>query len=284
MTVNQRDSKSPLARPLFLIATLLTCVPLSSARADDGDARADAQAKAADTLPWWRGKSAGLDVLWTSGDLSAASPKKTVFSARARAAAAEAPPTGCMAVEHWSLSAVAGPLVSVEILGEQACSGAPPALERRLETIDLSKGPAPLSLADVFGEEAVKQALLADGVVKKALAASAASGAKAPVTLADLVAAVSSGGLACEVALPEGLLTRWALHHLEKGKVAVRVAVPDTCDTSTGKLRQLGLLFAAPAALAADLQAADAKKTGFLMKDAKPLAGKSTSVDVGVGH
>jgi len=80
----------------------------------------------------------------------------------------------------------------------------------------------------------------------------------------------------CSYELPEDFLTRFAFHHLEGDKVAVRLALPYFVEICRGKYLELDLLLPVPESLKEPLALAQTGKAGFLMQDQRPLSGERT--------
>ena len=128
----------------------------------------------------------------------------------------------------------------------------------------------PSASPNYFSEADLYSALLRRrrGQKRKSLAA---AGKPAPKTSAELLALLADNSNECDYRFEGATLTHFAFHHLEKGKVAVRVGLPYGCEAARGKLTQLGFLLPIPAKLQEALTAAAAQKSGFLMKDEKAV-------------
>jgi hypothetical protein len=144
---------------------------------------------------------------------------------------------------------------------------------------------SPAAITTFFPAAPLLEALMNDSVVRKALEAERPVGPpnkRVPRSLGELVERLEPAAPPdlC-VTFPDDLLDRYAFHHLEKQMVAVRVGLPG-CGTSRMALTTLGLLVPIPGSLAGPLAAADTRREGFLMKDAKTIAhGRTTFLEFG---
>src|SRR2546423_8529618 len=164
-----------------------------------------------------------------------------------------------------------------------------PGGETRFVAVDLSK-PAGVrrgsdetllpgnvaKLTDYFPAGEIHKALMADPIMQKALAG------KRPRTLAELLKligeafpTVAEDEKSCYM-LDTDLLTRFAFHHVEGNKVAVRLGLSGA-GVCRYNLTQVGLLLPIPAALQQALAQAEAGSEGFLMSR-KVAAGRQTSL------
>jgi hypothetical protein len=111
--------------------------------------------------------------------------------------------------------------------------------------------------------------------------------AYAPASLAQLLKLAGSFSVFFDkeadlcYSVPHDFLTRFAFHHVEEDRVAVRVGLPGA-GPCRYNLTQMGLLLPAPSSLAAALSAAAARQEGFLMADAATISkGRLTSLTFG---
>ncbi len=248
---------------------------------------------------FWVGQSGGFTLHWTTSDIVAYATgqmREVLFSARSlsqkglRDMLAEMKEADhkknplAIYERDFTLLSVVGSMVSfkdhyyVSFRHE-----AHPAGETRFTTIDLAK-PGEVAykthnfdvnlarpgkvvqLTDFFPEADVLIALLADPLVSEALQHS--GNPNPPRTLRELIEAFSSGASGSEkycYSVSSDLLTRFAFHHLEKGKVAVRVGLSGA-GPCREFLTQLGILLPIPESMRTPLALADAGKGGFLMK------------------
>ncbi|HEY3026215.1 MAG TPA: hypothetical protein VGJ55_08710 [Pyrinomonadaceae bacterium] len=206
----------------------------------------------------------------------------------------------CTYERRLTLLSVVGALVSFEDEYADFCGGAHPSEDYRFTTLDLSKSggisyvrqeSTPMmnidmadppkkivKLTDYFAGRDILRALLADRVIQTALDS---FDLKPPPRslreLSDLLATqgyvLGSSGLG----LPPDYLTRFAFHHLEGDKVAVRLSLSSASVANQSEREQIGLLLPVPEKLAAPFRSASTGRQGFLMKDTERIArGKAT--------
>lgn len=262
----------------------------------NGSAQRTSKPRAAEQAIW-SGTSASYTIQWTTGDLAARSANSAttaIFSARqmARKDFADIEKDSDVHCEYertFKLLSVVGSIISYEDdYGLYCEQTAHPANESRFVAVDLSK-PANANrgkdesllpgnvakLTDYFPADVILKALLADAIIQKALAG------KRPRTLAELMKligdefpTVADDEKLCFTLDPD-LLTRFAFHHLEGDKVAVRLGLSGT-GVCRGNLTQIGLLLPIPAALKEALAKAETGSEGFLI-NRKIGAGRETS-------
>ena len=266
----------------------------------------------------WSGESAGFQIRWATGDLTAApvAGAENVFSARDFARRGfeqyyksvkerkdldkDLKPEIDFYNRHFRLLSVVGSLVSFEdnldayskILKMPAKENFAyrDVIESRFLTIDLAK-PGELSnlveddlpttevdpahpgkavlLTDLFAEQDILQALLKDAVINRALSlAKESKQIKQPTNLTELMTLLEGnlGVNNCPFSFSDDYLTRFAFHHLENDKVAVRLSLTPGNQACHGQKAQLGLLLPIPPSLKESLALADSNKQGFLMR------------------
>jgi hypothetical protein len=141
--------------------------------------------------------------------------------------------------------------------------------------IDMSK--RSVTLLDFFTEREVVDALLTDSAVRKALQFQKSG--EPPKTIIQLIKVFNEEQLAietkdgCTYLLPEDLITRFAFHHVEGNKVAIRLALPPDVGACRTSYAQLGILLPIPDSLRSALELARTRKEGFLMCDIDRLFG-----------
>ena len=254
----------------------------------------------------WTGQSGGFMLRWSTSDITARSlsdAKEIRFSAKSLAQknfedqvatvkAAYGNENRLVLYErHFALLSVVGSVISFEdhysAMLEQAVH---PAGAARYTAIDLAKSsgigykastegldidlarPGKVSkLTDFFAESDILSGLLADPLVGNALRSS--SNPAPPSTLAELIERFSSAPMVAGkcYSVSDDLLTRFAFHHLEKGKIAIRLGLSGA-GPCREFLTQLGLLLPIPESLRTPLALAASGKEGFLMKDQKKIA------------
>lgn len=135
---------------------------------------------------------------------------------------------------------VVGTFVTVELTENSFCGGARPTIATSVFTLDLARGGAAVTIDQIVPKWHLKTALENDPFLTKQRKAK---------------------GSACQL---EMLLdtSAFSFHHLEKDQVALRVLVPESCDTGRAKASRIGLLFRPAPWLLARIQAAD--KAGIL--------------------
>ncbi|AGC47113.1 hypothetical protein MYSTI_05837 [Myxococcus stipitatus DSM 14675] len=171
-------------------------------------------------------------------------------------------------MQSFRVLSVVGPWVSYEQSEGGYTGGAHPYAGTRYVTRDVTKGPDGFSLLDVFGEEEVVKALKADAFVRKHVTDAAAF--KKARTVADLMESLVPGQecVGFEYGL-EAVKHAVAFHHLERGKVALRIAFGYANEVCRGSKFVVGLLLPIPPALRPALEKAARREEGFLMKDHK---------------
>jgi hypothetical protein len=172
------------------------------------------------------------------------------------------------------LLSVVGSIVSYEEFEGTSCEGAAhPSAITLYAAVDAAHPGKKPRLTDLFPDADVLRALLSDAVVKKHAPKTP------PKTTEALVKALESSDPECEYSFGGDLLNRFAFHHVEGQKVAVRIGLSHGCEVARGKLTQLGILLAVPPALQQALERASTRAEGFLMRDqAAVSAGKETQM------
>ena len=125
-------------------------------------------------------------------------------------------------------------------------------------------------LTDLFPDAEVRAALLADSIIKGIIKREKIS---PPNTSAALVEALKLKYFGdkeddSRFMIPGDLLSQYAFHHLEGGKVAVRLNCPWGSEINRFQSTQLGLMLKVPAQLRAPLERAASGKEGYLMREA----------------
>ena len=223
----------------------------------------------------WSGHEGPFSLRWSQADILATREGKTVFSARATAE--HDVREFDQATEYsrkLALLSVVGSVMSFSDTSYCECGGAHPISEARISTVDLERPGQPARLTDYFAEAEVVRAILADSLVQKAIGAKG----KEATTLKDLVG-LSISTKTCSFVIAPDADSRFAFHHVEKGNVAVRLALSHDVEACRGQMAQLGLLLPIPERLRKPLEAASSGQEGFLMKDAtKRSEGRSTAL------
>jgi hypothetical protein len=148
--------------------------------------------------------------------------------------------------------------------------------------IDAHRPQKPASLLDWFPDAEVRKALLADKLVGQAIAGMHVRG---PLRSSHaIVTSIAGWSGDCTYGFDAAMLSHFAFHHLEGDKVAVRIGLSHGCEAARGSLVQLGLLLPIPQALRQPLKDAEARRSGFLMKDQQAVSkGAFTALSFGTG-
>lgn len=237
---------------------------------------------------YWRGRSAGYDVAWTSRDITArrVGDGAVVFSAR-RLTDAE---VGKMQDDHddevplkeyerrYRLLSVVGSVISLEEESYCDCGGVHPILSARFVSYDVARGtaanPHELSATDVVPEADLVRALEADRLIRQTMSR---AGVRGFTSLAAMVRTLKEHEVRpandqCTYGVGTEFPTEFALHHLENGRVALRFSLSHWVEVCRGKLIQLGVLVSPRPRLVPHLTAASARRAGYLMKDVATIA------------
>jgi hypothetical protein len=246
----------------------------------------------------WSGDSAGFAVRWSSSDILVTRiglKGPPVYSARAVAErdwkerASETSNMTCGEERDVEILSVVGPVMSVLDSTGGYCEGtAHPWAVSRYVAIDLEKSTAATvvgaRLTDYFSERDVLAALLADRLVKASVSSSKRP---SPTRLTELLTVTAEFPIRvgdCEFELDERSLSSFAFHHLQKDRVAIRLALPYRHEACRGLVAQLGLLLPLPERLKEALARANVRRAGFLMKDQDKVSrGLSTSFETSYG-
>ena len=171
----------------------------------------------------------------------------------------------------YRILSVVGPYLSVEDCLVYANPGAYTAVHYRTIDLDNPSG-TPARLDQLFKQQDILQALLADKVIGRIL--HEIGNTAVPATLGDLIKTLTehNQGNEADYLIDEYWLSSFALHHLEKGKVAVRVALPYRKGMREQSLKQIGLLLPASSKLQTAFLSAGNLSEGFLMKDAEKIS------------
>ncbi len=139
--------------------------------------------------------------------------------------------------------------------------------------VDTTKPGKVVQLIDLFDDWEVSRALTADAVIGEFLKNRLGD---PPRKLSELPSILGYGTeIGCSNVSGD-LLTRFAFHHVEGKRVAVRLGLSG-CGTCRECLTQIGILLPIPGSLSKPLALAEARKEGFLLKDMKKiLRGRGT--------
>jgi hypothetical protein len=251
----------------------------------------------------WKGFSGGVEIEWTADDLFSKSAEKVerIFKPLAKRGydefladvsagdkTKEVGTKNCDYRRDFEVLSIVGTLISFKDNEYSDCGGAHPTTEMRFTTIDLAR-PSEVfygqgenamdadlrrpgkvvKLTDYFAASDVLNALLADRVIKRALAGAGIS--SPPRTLASLPEIFAKDGYVLnetELTLRPDFLTRFAFHHIEGDTVAVRLNLPSIAFAY--RSQQIGLLLPIPSQLREPLALAVIGQEGFMMQKAPP--------------
>ncbi len=160
----------------------------------------------------------------------------------------------------YSIASFVGPYVTVLESNYSFTKGAAhDSRERIFKVLDVNTGKAVL-LTDLFNEADILKALLQDSYIKGAL-----NPGITPKTLSELVSNLNNTDLA---RFGDYMFGSFAFHHVEPGKVAVRMGLTYNYEAARGAFTQLGFFLPVPEKLKTPLALAVTNKT--LMKDLLP--------------
>ena len=244
----------------------------------------------------WKGVSGGFQIEWTTDDLVSTSGDKIerIFQPLAKrgydefVADIKGSLKNCDYRRDFKVLAIVGSLITFEDTEYSDCGGAHPSTEMRFTMIDLSrpgevfyghgenamdadlqKPGKVVKITDYFAESDLLNALLADRVIKRALAEAGVS--SSPQTLSALPEIFARNDYVLnetELSLRPDFLTRFAFHHLEGEMIALRLHLPSIAFAY--RSRQLGLLLSIPAELRQPVALAATRREGFLMREPPP--------------
>jgi hypothetical protein len=238
-------------------------------------------------LTW---KVTGSDVAFemSSKDLRALRGGKEVFGLQSRkkgflddvrpAQDEERDTSGWDAYLSFNVLSVVGPWVSYERSNSGYTGGAHPYAHSVYITWDVAKDQGAFSLLDVFPEKDVLNALRADSFVKKHVDdPKAFNEAK---TVEALLESLHPGedcvGFLYGI---DNVKRSVAFHHIEGGKVDVRIAFGYDNELCRGNIFVVGVLLPIPESLRPALERASTRQEGFLMKDAKAVKAPSVNFE-----
>lgn len=263
--------------------------------------------------PIWSSQGGGREIRWTTTDLYSNSNGRVepIWSPLVEkgfqdfvSVVTNGPPRqgtqpeACSYERVFRLLSVVGSLISFEDEYSDDCGGAHPSADIRYTTIDLSKpgelsyarkGETPMmdtdlakpgkivTLTDYFSEPDILRAILADSVIRKELLSLNRTSVNTLAELPELFAANDYGLEVADFELRPDFLTRFAFHHVEGDKAAVRLDLPAHSGANRGQHLQLGLLLTIPESLQQQFALAAARQQGFLMKDAGQVSGNRTT-------
>jgi len=238
----------------------------------------------------WQSQNDYLDIRWTETDITATKNGKQLFSARAVAQKefeadfitdnSNASPD-CQYDREFTLLSLIGNIASLKETESVKCQRlAEPSTETRLTAYDLALADSKMELTRFFTESDILKALLAEPLIKKALAE---ANTTPPSTLQTLYEALEWSSITfkgCEYQLPQDFLNQFAVHHIQKNQVAIRLNLPAAsfsgCDSRN---IQLGFYLPIPRSEKRLFNQVRRGYKGFLKtRNRKSVYGKSTQV------
>lgn len=240
----------------------------------------------------WRGQSAGFDVAWTERDITASRAGRVVFSARRITDAEYARMQGDHDEEvpireferRYRLLSVVGSILSLEEATYCDCGGAHPISWTRFVSYDVARGtvarPHPIAATDVVPEAALRTALTSDHLIGAAMDS---ADIRTFTSVRELAQKLNTTPIEpaegeCAYSLGSEFPTEFALHHVEHGRVALRFSLGHYFEVCRGMMIQIGVLVPASPRWEAAVRAADARRSGYLMKDVARIAGSRGTV------
>lgn len=221
---------------------------------------------------FWTSQAGGVKYRWTDQDLTAttAGAGKPAFSVVKALKQEFGKPNGDNGYTYYEVTfmpvSAVGPLLSYE-RDDWWDGGAHPAGGESFVTVDVRSPGRPVLLTDLFDAAQIRQALLSDPIVQHVLTREKIA---PPPTLEGLAKALVGKEFGGEndmmYSFPEGLLSDFSFHHLEKGKVAVRLLLPHGSEIFRFHHTQLGLLLPIPASRKTAFQQAGSSEAGAMMQ------------------
>jgi hypothetical protein len=138
--------------------------------------------------------------------------------------------------------------------------------------VDTTKPSKVVQLTDLFPDGEILRALTADALITKAFKDRGdypprKLSALLPPILQPIIGDTDNG---CHE-ISGDLLTRFAFHHIERNKVAVRLGLSG-CGVCRECLTEIGILLPIPDSLSEPLALSEAGKEGFLLKDMRKIS------------
>jgi hypothetical protein len=228
--------------------------------------------KSAANAAFWTVKTGDVTYRWTDEDLTATigSATKPAFSVVHALKKEFGKPDADNGYSYYEvtflpLSAV-GSLLSYE-RDDYWDGGAHPSGWESYVTLDVRNPTQHLKLTDLFDPTLIRQALLSDPIVQHVLTREKIA---PPPTLEGLVKALTGKEFGGEgdsmYSFPDGMLNDFAFHHVENGKLAVRLLLPHGSEINRFHHTQLGLLLPLPARWKTALTRAASGESGALMQ------------------
>lgn len=264
--MNQKETLLRTVPLLFGFVSVLAAFPLSAQLLAP-----PAAPKRTTGATFWTTRAAGVTYRWTDQDLTATVERraKPVYSVVRALKKEFGKPEADSVFTYYEVNflplAVVGSLLSYE-RDDYWDGGAHPSGNESFVTVDVRNPAKPLKLTDLFEAGQIRQALLSDPIVQHVLTREKIA---PPPTLDGLVKALANKEFGGEgdgmYSFPEAMLSDFAFHHVEQGKVAVRLLLPHGSEIFRFHHTQLGLLLPMPAAQKAAFQRAASGEAGMLM-------------------
>ena len=235
----------------------------------------------------WEGESGGFNIHWTQKDITATKGDKVVFSAD------EALVRKDFEKEHFNYTntnewagfirydriftplSIVGTIASMKDTFQEGGGGLVHGFSE-FTTVNLANPDQVVSLTDFFGESVILKALLADSLIQKALAdidtpPSTLDGLYQVLKKAPSIVVRIAHEEDCGFSLAEDFLTQFAFHHIDKDRVAVRIALSPAWEACRYEVAQLGIYLPIPNKLKLALKKAQKGQAGFLMNNLKKM-------------
>ncbi|MDM8565326.1 LysM peptidoglycan-binding domain-containing protein [Candidatus Halobeggiatoa sp. HSG11] len=247
----------------------------------------------------WSGENADLNISWTSEDIIATKAGKTTFSAKELAKQdfeadfmGDNSSENCNYEREFILLSVVGNIANFQETEYVNCNSTPhPSIITKFVARDLISG-SKVMLTNFFNESDLVKALKNDDLIKSAFAKNDSEASTA--RLSDIVNNLRDKDISeignpnqlmlnglfkalewseimvngCGYRLAKDFLNQFAFHHLNRGRVAIRLNLLPNAPACQTQNVQLGLYLPIPTSLKVALKHADKETTGFLMSKA----------------
>jgi len=208
----------------------------------------------------WSGSSEGVWLGWNDKRLEAWVDGRMTL----RDAYDPAESEGCTeVVRSTEVLSWVGPYLSLLQSGGADCGGAHPVCSEHSETYDVRRG-VQVDITDVFPESEVLAALRKDTYLRDTYLTPLSKALGVELASLDFEALSGKLMMAGGVRLTR---TGFYFHHVEGGRVAVRVMLFPMAHAVCGEKVELGLSLEIPSALRGAMEAAQAGRAGFLGRD-----------------
>ncbi len=255
----------------------------------------------------WNGKIGDLDVSWTTEDIVVVKADNVIFSAKELAkqdfeadfmADNSLKDNKCNYEREFILLSIVGSIASFQETEYVNCESTPhPTVIIKYVARDLVSGNK-VKLTNLVSEADLVTALKNDGLIKTAL--SNVDPKDSVARLSNIVEDLRNKNIkrisnldqlmlnglykalewseiivkGCNYRLAKDFLTQFAFHHLNNGKVAIRLNLLPNSSACQTKDIQLGLYLPIPTNINMELEQADKGEAGFLMAKSRKIATK----------